>query len=71
MSTLSSKFEPHLEFIYDAIEGLSDLRNDRKLYKKLHKFYKSEGVIFTGDDQTDYNIVLTYIQEDLYTNGLS
>ena len=64
------KFESHLETIYDAIDGHGDLREDRKLYKKLHKFYKSEGVIFTGDDQTDYNMVLSYLQEDLYTNGL-
>lgn len=71
MSNLLTKFEDHLEVIYDAIEGVSDLRDDRKLYKKLHKFYKSEGVIFTGDTNHDYNLVLTYIQEDLYINGLS
>lgn len=71
MSNLFRKFEDHLEDIYDAIDGHIDLRSDMKLYKKLHKYYKSEGVIFTGDTNHDYNLVLTYIQEDLYSNGLS
>ena len=60
-----SKFNTHLPDIREALEGRDDLRQNRKLYKKIHKYYKDLGVIFTGDDHTDYETVLDYIYEDI------
>ena len=59
-----SKFDGHLEIISDAIENKTDLRQNRKLYKKIYKYYKDLGVIFSGDDSTDYETVLDCIYED-------
>ena len=66
MSTqFTNKFNSHLPTIREAIEGRDDLRQNRKLYKKIYKYYKDLGVIFSGDDHTDYETVLDYIYEDI------
>ena len=59
------KFTTHLPIIREAIEGHSDLRTNRKLYKKIYKYYKDIGIIFSGDDFTDYETVLDCIYEDM------
>ena len=60
-----NKFNSHLTTIREAIEGQSDLRQNRKLYKKIYKYYKDVGVVFSGDDYTDYETVLDCIYEDM------
>ena len=60
-----SKFNSHLPTIREAIEGETDLRTNRKLYKKIHKYYKDLGVIFTGDNNYDYDTLMDCIYEDL------
>lgn len=60
-----SKFNSHLPAIREAIEGETDLRSNRKLYKKIHKYYKDLGVIFTGDNNYDYDTLMDCIYEDL------
>ena len=52
--------------IREAIEGTDDLRQNRKLYKKIHKYYKDLGIVFTGDDKYDYETILDCIYEDLF-----
>ena len=42
-----------------------DLRDNYKLYRKLHRFYTKTGVTFTGDEGVDYNMVINYLYEDL------
>jgi len=49
--------------IREAVEGGSDLRSSRKLYKKIHKYFKDQGISFTGDDTYDYETVLECIYE--------
>ena len=49
--------------IREAVEGDSDLRSNRKLYKKIHKYFKDQGISFTGDDAYDYETVLECIYE--------
>ena len=61
----SNKFNSHLPIIREALDGSDDLRQNRKLYKKIYKYYKDLGVIFSGDDHTDYETVLDYIYEDI------
>jgi len=58
-----SKFNSHLPTIREAIEGRDDLRQNRKLYKKIHKYFKDQGISFTGDDSYDYETILECIYE--------
>ena len=66
MSRLKRKFEDHLDSLYAAVDGDVNLKDDNfKLYKKIHRFYSKEGVTFTGDSVMDYNMVISYLNEDL------
>ena len=66
MSTyISNKFKSHLPLIREAVNGDTDLRSNQKIYKKIYKYYKDQGVNFTGDVHTDYEIVLDYLYEDV------
>ena len=67
MSKLKRKFEEHLDSLNAAVDGDVDLRDNYKLYKKIHRFYSKEGVTFTGDTAMDYNMVVSYLNEDLYS----
>ena len=62
------KFSDHKESIRAAVEGEMDLRENHKLYSKLHRFYSKEGVTFTGDTSTDYNMIINYLYEDFFAN---
>ena len=69
MSTkLSRKFADFVASLEAAANGEIDLRDNYKLYNKVYRFYKKEGVTFTGDATIDYNMVVNYIYEDLYAN---
>ena len=71
MNKLVRKFEEHLESIQGAIDGSVDLRDNYKLYNKIYRFYTKEGVTFTGDASIDYNMVITYLSEDVSSYELS
>jgi hypothetical protein len=43
-----------------------DVKNP-KLYKKVRRYYESEGVVFSGDPLDDYEILMEYIYQDLET----
>lgn len=67
MSThITVKFNNHLPVLREAINGDSDLRTNHKLYKKVYKYYKDLGVIFSGDSNSDYDTVLDCLYEDVY-----
>ena len=68
MSKVIRKFADHQESIRAAVEGEVDLRNNYKLYNKIYRFYAKEGVTFTGDSAMDYNMIITYLNEDFFTN---
>jgi hypothetical protein len=38
-----------------------------KLYKKVRRYYESEGVVFSGDPLDDYEMLMEYIYQDLET----
>jgi hypothetical protein len=63
--SLVYKFRNHLPAIREALDNQKDLREDRKLYKKIYKYYKDVGVIFTGDSEMDYETLLDCIYEDM------
>ena len=62
---ITQKFSSHLEILREAVDGNSDLRKNQKLYKKVYKYYKDLGIIFTGDANIDYNTVLDCLYEDV------
>jgi hypothetical protein len=67
MSTkLQRKFEDHLACLEAAVSNEIDLRDNYKLYTKLKRFYTKQGVTFTGNADTDYNMVVNYLYEDLF-----
>ena len=42
-----------------------DVKNP-KLYKKVRRYYESEGVVFSGEDPLgDYDALMDYIYQDL------
>ena len=65
MTRLVRKFEDHIETLWSAVDGETDLRENHKLYSKVYRFYKKEGAQFTGDSAIDYNMVVDYLYEDL------
>ena len=70
MSNLFTKFEKHIDTLTSAANGETDLRvADMRLLKKLRKYYSKSGVIFTGDDQVDYNILVNYLYDDLLVSN--
>ena len=65
MNKLQRKFENYLESLSAAAAGEFDLRDNYKLYNKVHRFYSKEGVNFSGDAALDYSLVISYLSEDL------
>jgi hypothetical protein len=66
--TLISKFKKDVQTLRDAANGefFLDVKNP-KLYKKVRRFYESEGIVFSGDPMDDYDILMEYIYNDLET----
>tara|TARA_Y100001951_G_C11181329_1_gene206124 strand:+ start:355 stop:567 length:213 start_codon:yes stop_codon:yes gene_type:complete len=64
--TITTKFKKDITTLRSAVEGdfFLDVRNP-KLYKKVRKYYQSEGVEFSGDPLDDYDILIDYLSEDL------
>ena len=64
--TITTKFKKDITTLRSAVEGdfFLDVRNP-KLYKKVRKYYQSEGVEFSGDPLDDYDILNAYLSEDL------
>ena len=55
-----------MDTIGPAIDGAIDLRKEQKVYKKIYKYYKDLGISFSGDSESDYNLVLDCLYEELY-----
>ena len=64
---LNEKFKnKDLSILRSAAQGeyFLDVKNP-KLYKKVRKFYESDGVVFSGDALDDYDILIEQIAVDL------
>jgi hypothetical protein len=66
--TLTSKFKKDIQTLRSAANGefYLDVKNP-KLYKKVKRYYENEGVIFSGDVEDDYEILMEYVFNDLET----
>ena len=60
------KFKKDLSMLTAAANGdfYLDVK-DKKLYKKVRRFYEKEGVEFTRDVEEDYEILMDYLASDL------
>ena len=63
---MAHKLHKYMECIRPAVDGLSDLRHNQKVYKKVWKYYKELGINFTGDAENDYDLILDCLYEDIY-----
>jgi hypothetical protein len=64
--TLASKFKKDINSLRSAANGEFILAvKNPKLYKKVKRYYENMGVIFSGDPEDDYDIVMDYIYSDL------
>ena len=64
---LTEKFKiKDLDVLRNAAKGeiFLDVKNP-KLFKKIRKYYESNGVIFSGDPLDDYEMLMDYLYEDL------
>lgn len=63
---ITSKFKKDLDTLRGAANGdfFLDVKNP-KLFKKVRKFYESNGVVFSGDPLDDYEIMMDQIYSDL------
>ena len=69
--SLTAKFKKDLQTLKSAANGESylDVKNP-KLFKKVRKFYESNGAMFSGDPLDDYDILMEYIYNDLEAEGV-
>ena len=66
---LTEKFKTKdIATLRSAAEGefFLDVKNP-KLYKKVRRYYESEGVVFSGDPLDDYEMLMEYVFQDLET----
>ena len=66
---LTEKFKTKdLDVLRNAAKGeiFLDVKNP-KLFKKIRKYYESNGVIFSGDPLDDYEMLMEYVYQDLET----
>ena len=70
--TLVEKFKKDINLLRAVANGEVHLGvKNPKLYKKVMRYYQSEGVVFSGDPEDDYEILIDYIYEDLESIGVS
>lgn len=64
--TLTTKFKKDISTLRAAANGdiYLDVKNP-KLYKKVRRYYESEGVVFSGDPLDDYEMLMDYLISDL------
>jgi hypothetical protein len=66
---LTEKFKTKdITTLRSAAEGdfFLDVKNP-KLYKKVRRYYESEGVVFSGDPLDDYEMLMENLFADLET----
>jgi len=66
--SLSIKFRKDISTLRSAANGdfYLDVKNP-KLYKKVNRYYRDEGVVFSDDPLDNYDILIECILQDLET----
>ena len=70
--TLVEKFKKDVNLLRAVANGEVHLVvKNPKLYKKVMRYYQGEGVVFSGEPEDDYEILIDYLYEDLESIGVS
>ena len=66
--TLTEKFKKDVQTLRGAANGdfFLDVKNP-KLFKKVRRYYENNGVVFSGDPLDDYDILVDFLVQDLYS----
>lgn len=64
--SITEKFKKDVQTLRGAANGdfYLDVKNP-KLYKKVRRYYETNGVVFSGDPLDDYDILIEQIFADL------
>ena len=64
--SITAKFKKDIQTLRGAANGdfYLDVKNP-KLYKKVRRYYETNGVVFSGDPLDDYDILIEQIFADL------
>ena len=64
--SITAKFKKDVQTLRGAANGdfYLDVKN-QKLYKKVRRYYETNGVVFSGDPLDDYDILIEQIFADL------
>ena len=70
--TLTDKFKKDIQTLRGAANGelFLDVKNP-KLFKKVRRYYESQGVIFSDDALDNYEILIDCLIQDLETVEVS
>jgi hypothetical protein len=64
--SLTSKFKKDINTLKQAANCELHLGiKNPKLYKKVKRYYEQNGVVFSGEPEDDYEILIDYLYEDL------
>jgi len=64
--SLTSKFKKDIDILKKAANCELHLGiKNPKLYKKVKRYYEQNGVVFSGEPEDDYEILIDYLYEDL------
>jgi hypothetical protein len=64
--SLTSKFKKDINTLKQAANCELHLGiKNPKLYKKVKRYYEQTGVVFSGEPEDDYEILIDYLYEDL------
>ncbi len=64
--SLTSKFKKDINTLKQAANCELHLGiKNPKLYKKVKRYYEQNGVVFSGEYEDDYEILIDYLYEDL------
>jgi hypothetical protein len=64
--SLTSKFKKDIDTLKQAANCELHLGiKNPKLYKKVKRYYEQNGVVFSGEYEDDYEILIDYLYEDL------
>ena len=70
--SLTSRFKRNVDVLTRTVDGTITLDyKNPKLYKKLLRYYRDQGVEFNEDPYDTYELIVDLIEKDLEKEGVS
>ena len=65
--SLVEKFRRHLSVLEQTVNRECDLdHSNPKLYRKVYRYFKDQGVEFYGNPDDDYEVIVEELEAELY-----